>query len=180
MSPFEPVGEQARWRIIYDMLEHVPADGTLTYEEMGDELDVDPVEERHIIQMAMRRAAKELETTHGHAVDAVPNVGYRVVHAEEHLGLARRHQKKSSKSLVRGQSKVVNVDLTGVDPEVRKAFQVMAAAFSMQLEFNRRTDVRQKRLEESLEAISQRSDKTEEELAALKARLDKLDKLRGE
>lgn len=176
MSPFEPVGETARWRSIYQMLQGTAVDDVLTYEAMAAELDLDPVAHRHVMQVAMRRAAKELECVEGHAVDAVTNVGYRVVKPEEHLALARQQQRKSSRALVSGRSKVVNVNLDGVDPEVRKAFQVMAAAFTMQMEFNRRTDVRQKKLEQALEAINQRSSRTDEEVAELRERLDRLER----
>lgn len=103
------------------------------------------------------------------------NVGYRVVEPEEHLRLAKGQQRRSTKALQRGQSKVVNVDLSNVDPEVRQAFQVVASAFAMQMEFNRRTDVRQKKLEESLEAVRETSTRTEEEVAELRARLDRLE-----
>lgn len=175
MSPFEPVGETARWRTIYNHLADTPVDGVLTYEAMGEALDLDPVKDRHTIQVAMRRAAKELEAEDNRAVEAVKNVGYRVVQPEEHLRLARYQQRRSSRALARGHSKVVNVDLSNVDPEIRQAFQVVASAFAMQMEFNRRTDVRQKRLEESLEAVREKSSRTDDEVAELRARLERLE-----
>ena len=175
MSPFEPVGETARWRLIYSALQTKNVDDVITYEEMADLLQLDPTDNKHTIQVAMRRAAIELEKVDKHAVEAVINVGYRIVEPEEHLRLAKGHQRRSSKALARGQSKVVNVDLSSVDPEVRNAFQVVASAFAMQMEFNRRTDIRQKKLEESLDAVRQQSTRTDEEVAELKARLDRLE-----
>lgn len=176
MSPFEPVGDTARWRTLYQLLVELKIGDVLTYEDMSAALDLDPLKDRHIIQVAMRRAAKELENTDKHATEAVPNVGYRIVEPEEHLTLARRQQRKSSKALARGQSKVINVDLSDVDPEVRKAFQVMASAFAMQMEFNRRTDVRQKKLEDALGSIREESTQTAEEVAELRARLDRIER----
>lgn len=179
MSPFEPVGETARWRVLYQLLSDKAIDDVLTYEEMGAALNLDAVDDRHTIQVAMRRAAKELEQVNKHAVDAVQNVGYRVVKPEEHLNLAKRQQRRSSRALVRGHSNVVNVDLSSVDPEIRQAFQVVASAFAMQMEFNRRTDVRQKKLEESLDAVRETSTRTEEEVSQLRARLEKLEQERN-
>lgn len=176
MSPFEPAGETARWRILYQLLSNTPVDGVLTYETMADSLDLDPVADRHTIQVAMRRAGVELEKVEKHAVEAVQNVGYRVVEPEEHLRLARSQQRRSTKALQRGQSKVVNVDLSNVDPEVRQAFQVVASAFAMQMEFNRRTDVRQKKLEDALETVREQSTRTDEEVAELRARLERLER----
>lgn len=177
MSPFEAAGGTARWRIIYSLLDARDVGAVLTYEDMAAALDLDAATDRHTIQLAMRRAAKELERRNKHAVEAVANVGYRIVEPAEHLRLARGQQQRSSRALVRGHSKVVNVDLSGVDPEVRSAFQVVASAFAMQMEFNRRTDVRQKRLEESLNKVRETSTRTEEEVAELRERLERLEKL---
>ena len=175
MSPFEPAGETARWRVIYELLAECDVDEVVTYEQMGEALQLDPVGDRHSIQLAMRRASIELEKVNKRATEAVVNVGYRVVEPEEHLRLAKGQQRRSSKALARGHSKVVNVDLTGVDPEVRKAFQVVASAFAMQMEFNRRTDIRQKKLEDALETVREKSTRTDEEVAELRARLERLE-----
>ena len=176
MSPFEPAGETARWRILYDLLSGRTVGDVLNYEVMAEALDLDPIEDRHTIQLAMRRASKQLELENKHAVEAVQNVGYRIVEPEEHLRLARGQQRRSSRALARGHSKVVNVDLSNVDPEVRNAFQVVASAFAMQMEFNRRTDVRQKKLEDALDAVREKSTRTDEEVAELRARLDRLER----
>jgi hypothetical protein len=176
VSPFEPAGETARWRILYDLLSGRTVGDVLNYEVMAEALDLDPIEDRHTIQLAMRRASKELELENKHAVEAVQNVGYRIVEPEEHLRLARGQQRRSSRALARGHSKVVNVDLSNVDPEVRNAFQVVASAFAMQMEFNRRTDVRQKKLEDALDAVREKSTRTDEEVAELRARLDRLER----
>ena len=176
MSPVGPAGETARWRILYDLLSGRTVGDVLNYEVMAEALDLDPIEDRHTIQLAMRRASKELELENKHAVEAVQNVGYRIVEPEEHLRLARGQQRRSSRALARGHSKVVNVDLSNVDPEVRNAFQVVASAFAMQMEFNRRTDVRQKKLEDALDAVREKSTRTDEEVAELRARLDRLER----
>lgn len=176
MSPFQPSGETARWRIIYDLLAEVEVGEVLDYVTMANALELNHTKDRHVIQVAMRRAAAQLERVEKHAVEAVNNVGYRVVQAEEHLRLARKYQAKSSKALALGQSKVINVDLSNVDPEVRQAFAVVASAFAMQVDFNRRTDIRQQRLEESLESMRIQSTRTEEEVSELRARLDRLER----
>lgn len=175
MSPFEPSGDRARWQIIYDLLVKADVDETVTYEAMGTVLGLDPDEDRHAIQMAVRRAAREHEVTDNRALDAVPNVGYRIVPAPEHLTLARRHQRKAGKSLDRGLSKVQHVDLSGLDPEMRRAFEVVAIAFRMQADFNQRLDIRQKKLERQVEAAASVQEHTSEEIAQLRLRLDRLE-----
>lgn len=176
MAPFEALGEQARWRTIYDLLTQTETGGILSYRTMSAALNLDPVKDRHVIQMAMRRAAREHENFDKRAVEAVPNVGYRVVLPPEHMRLARQQQARSSRALVAGRSKVVNVDLNGLEPEVRQAFQVVAQAFAMQMDFNRRMDVRQQKLEEAMETIAQRHGRSELEISELRERLARLER----
>lgn len=184
MSPFKPVGDRARWRVIYDLLRKLNVGDILSYDEMGDALDVDPGKDRLTIQLAMRRAARELEVADKHAVDAVTNEGYRIVEPTEQAALAHRHQKKARRSLARGQSKVVNVDFNLIGPETRKAFEIMAGAFAAQIDFNRRMDIRQRHLEKAVEAVTVRTEenaqRTDEELAELRARLRRLEEKTSE
>jgi len=179
MSPFQPIGEVARWQAVYALLRATKTGDVLTYEAIGEALDLDSKADRHAIQMAVRRAAKEHEEADKRAIEAVPNKGYRVVEAPEHLRLARGQSRRASRALVRGQSKAVNVDLGLLEPETRRAFEVVAAAFAAQIEFNKRFDIRQKRLEKAFEDIADRTDKTEQrteqEIAELKARLARLE-----
>lgn len=175
MKPFEPIGKEARWRTIYGLLKKRGVGDTVTYETMADALDLDPVRDRNTIQAAVRRAAREYEETDKHALTPVPNVGYRVVAAQEHLTLARKQQRKSARALANGHSKVVNVDFTGMDPQVRKAFEVTGQAFALQMDFNRRFDVRQRRLESVVQETSTRTDRNEAEIAELKERLARLE-----
>lgn len=176
MTPFEALGDRARWRILYEEVFSGAAHGALfTYARLGEALGLHPEEDRHAIQMATRRAARELEEVDKRALDAVPNTGYRVVQVVEHMDLARRQQRRSNRALRSGRSKVENVDLSGMEPETRKAFEVMARAFAMQMEFNRRIDVRQHHLETATRTVTQRQERSEEEIAALKERLARLE-----
>ena len=175
MTPFEPAGDKARWRIIYDVLTTKDVGDTVSYDELGETLDLDPAQDRHTIQLAMRRASKNSEIEDKRALEAVPNQGYRIVEAEEHLRLARGQQKRAGRALGRGQSKVVNVDFNGMDPEVRKAFETVAIAFSMQMDMLRRTDIRQNKLEEILAEVSQRGERSEAEIAELRERLEHIE-----
>lgn len=175
MSPFTPIGEHARWRTIYNLISQTPTGSVITYEQIAVPLNLDPAAARHPIQMACRRAAKESEEAGGRALEAVRGVGYRIVEPEEHLRLAQIHQSKSSRSLVRGKSKVEHVDLSGMEPEVRKTFEVVARAFSVQMELARRLDMRQSKLESALESVQHSTERSAEEIAVLRARLDRLE-----
>jgi hypothetical protein len=180
VNAFQPIGPQARWRVIYEQLRKTGTGGVITYAQLGKALSLDPDKERHIIQMAMRRAADELEREDNHTVAAVPNEGYRVVEPQEHLTLARRHQKKAGRALARGHSKVSYVDLRGVDPEVRRALEMTAQAFALQLDFNRRFAVRQSELERTVKAVTEAQvgdrRRSAEDVAALRERIERLER----
>jgi hypothetical protein len=174
MSPFQPKGDRARWRAAYDLFARASVNDVVTYDQLAEAMDVD-LEDRHAIQMAVRRAAKEHEEQDKRAVEAVPNKGYRIVEAPEHLRLAKSHQRRSTRALKRGQSKVVNVDLNEVaDPEARKAFEVMALGFAAQMEFNQRIVSRMRRQDAAFESLKQRQEATTEEHERRLRRLEEM------
>lgn len=179
MSPFESLGGRARWRVIYALLREARVGEVVTYREMAEALDLDPLKDRPKVQLATRRAVRELETEDRRTVDSVANSGYRIVEPEQHLVLARRHQRKAGRSLARGQAKVTHVDFNGMEPEVRKAFEVMAGAFAAQIDFNRRLSVRQDDIERALDAVTQQTGRTDEELEALRERVRRLEGYSG-
>lgn len=172
---FAPAGHTARWRILYGLLTELDPGETLTYEAMAEALDLDPHRDRAKIRSAITRAAAEHEVEDKRALQVVPNVGYRVADAGEHIRLARDHQRKSSRSLERGHSKVVNLDRTRLDPATRKLAELIGLAFQAQQDFNRRFDVRQQNLEQAVEMITKRGDRTEDELLEMRQRMDRLE-----
>ncbi len=176
MTPqFEPCGERARWRVLYDLLCVKEIGDILSYEEMGKALDLDPAEGRHTIQLAMRRAGKELERVDSRAISPVTNTGYRVVEPAEHMKLARKHQKRARNEIDRGHSKVTNVDLSQMDHNTRKSFELVAQAFQMQSSYVARLDVKQEQMERALGSVTQQSERTAEEVEELKERLRRLE-----
>lgn len=175
MTPFEAIGQEARWRTIYSLLQALAVGNVLTYEQMAEALNLHPEDDRQTIRAALYRAAREYQQVDKHALEVVPNVGYRVVEAVEHLKLAQRRQRRAGKQLASGREHVVNVDFNGMDPEVRKAFELTAGAISMVIDMNRRFDVRQKRLEKVMADTGQRTERNEAEISELKERLARLE-----
>lgn len=171
MSPFEPKDEVPVWRTLYELLQAAPVDSVVPYDAMMAITGRD----KSAVQSAVRRAAKELLVSDQRAIEAVPNQGYRIVTPDEHLTLARRHQRKSSRSLARGHGVTTHVDMSDMSVEVRRSFEAVARAFSMQMEFNRRLDVRQTELEDQIATMHPKVERNETELAALRARLENLE-----
>lgn len=171
---FAPGGADGRavWRSLYDLLRHVPVGQTVTYEVLEARIG----RTRAGVQSSMGRAAQELLRVDKHAVVSVRDVGYRVVSAAEHLDIARDRQRRSHRELKRGRDVVTNVDLNGLDAEVRDAFDRVTQAFAIQLDYARRLGVRSDRLEQQLNAIHPKVDRTADEVAALKKRLENMEK----
>jgi hypothetical protein len=175
MAPFKPVGDRARWRVVYDMLTAAQVGDVITYEDMGAELELDPEKDRHLIQMAVRRAARQYLTEDLRALESVPNIGYTVVESAKQLVLAERHQVKARRSIRRGREQVTHVDVSGLDETTRQMFEIMAWKFTQQDEAIRRLDVRQQRMQRQVDAAVSVTQQTSDEVAALRARLEKLE-----
>jgi hypothetical protein len=176
VSPFQPSGAEARWRVLYRMLVDIPVGGMLTYKQMAEALNLDHVRHRSALNVAMRRAAQELEQQNKRAVEVVRDEGHRVVDVTGQFRLAKAHGRKAGTQLALAYSKATNVDLANVDPEVRKGFEVLAQGFAQQMEINRRLISRQRRTERILDTVSVRADRTAEEVAEINRRLEELEK----
>lgn len=174
-KPFEPIGDVARWVTLYQILAEHAVGEVATYKQFADALDIDPDRDRRTIQGAIGRAAQELLTVDKHAIEAVPNVGYRIVQPDEQLRLGRGQQRRAGKALKKGHAVTTYVDMTGMDPETRKGFELLARAFAVQGDINRRLTARQDRMEAALQQILPRTDRHEEELSELRARLEQLE-----
>jgi hypothetical protein len=174
MAPFIPIGEIARWRMIYHRLQTLEIGDTLTYEDAGAILGLDPIKERPAIQQVVRQAQPIFLREDNRALDAVRNVGYRVVEPGTQLVLAQRHQAKSGRSLRRGHQHVVHVDFNEMEPNSRKAIEVLATAMAAQIDFNKRLTGRQEKLEKALAELAGQSTRTEDEIAQIKADLARL------
>jgi hypothetical protein len=173
VSLFEPVGELARWRVLVEKFAGVDRGTTLTYEELGQVLDLDPAKDRRAIAAAVREASKALSRGHDRSLVAVRNVGYRVVLPDEHLSLAGRQQDKGRNALVRARAHVDHVDLSGMDEATRSAFHAAARVLAYQEGQMRRLDLRQRDLERVVDSITTRVERGEEETAARLAELER-------
>lgn len=150
---FKPIAERSRWRMIYDLFRQAEIGQTITYETMGKALGLHPINDRHALQMAARRAGLEIEKVDKRAADAVRNTGYRIVEPSEILGLGKRRNRKAGKQIQRGAITVAATDLNSVDRETRNALETLARGFAVQAEVNRRFAAKQQRHDELFELL---------------------------
>ena len=176
MSKFKPLGAHARWRIIYDeLLVHADHGDVFTFAQIATVLNLDPIRDLGSIRSAVRRASEEFIDEKGRALVTERGVGYRVAEPSTHVVLAHRQQKRSANALERGHALAARVDLSNVEPAVRHALEMIASGFALQMDFNRRFDVRQRHLEEALETTRRQQTRTDEEVAKLRERLEQLE-----
>ncbi len=176
MHAFQPLGERSRWRVIYeDLLSPASVGDVITYREIGRALSLHPDDDRHVIQMAMRRAAKEHLKADLRAVAVVPNEGYKVVEPGKQLALSKGQQGRMKRAGQRASDFVTYVDLSGESSEVQRAFALAGAALTMQQELIERLDIRQRRLEQQVQAATTSHKLTAEQIANLLSRVEKLE-----
>jgi len=172
---FTPKGAKSRRTIVLELLDDKNPEDILTYVDLADALSLSEPQHRGIIQASVNAAAKDFLKSHSHALEAVPNIGYRVVTADEHVRLAKGHQKRASKELVKGKNKADFVDFNELSPENRSVVEAVRTLFAAQIDFNRRTDIRQGNMERAVASIQAKQGLTEEEIANLNRRLAALE-----
>lgn len=96
MTRFQPKGDQAEWRLIYDnLLTHAKPGDLITYEMLDDVLD----REFRTNRVPLYRARDELGRERQRWLDAEAGKGYRVIQANEHIRVAGKHKRKAQRQL---------------------------------------------------------------------------------
>ena len=158
---FRPIGERARWRMVYDLMRQAKLGDTVTYADMAKALGLNAKRDKHALQMAARRAGLELEKADHRAADAVRGVGYRIVQPAEILGLGQRRNRRAGRQLQRGAITVAAVDLDQVDVPTRQALETLARGFAVQGEINRRFLAKQAKQDDLINMLIGRVEKLE-------------------
>jgi hypothetical protein len=164
--PFEPKGEIAQWRAAYRLFHDGDVDDTVTYEQLAELLELDPVRDRHRIQAAGRRAAKHLLETDSRAVEVVPDVGYRIVPAVRQIPMAGQQIERSGRALDRGKALTTNIRFDELSEAERTIAQAMAHGFSQVAEWARQ--------------IGRRMENYEGRLSDVEAELERIREQRGD
>jgi hypothetical protein len=168
---FKPVGEKSRRDLALEVLQSHAVGDVIEYGEFAEALGLSS---RRVIQSAVRAAGRDYLRVNQHALEAVPNVGYRVVDPDGHVRLADKQRKRSVKTLQRGEALVRSVDYNGMSADTRRVAENMLLGFAHLIEANKRMDGRVASVERVQDAVIQRQERTEAEVEALKARLEKI------
>lgn len=169
-TPFEPVGDQPRWKLIYGLISGAPVGTLITYEELGDVTGSDFTTNRG----GLAKAVKVFERTEQRTLICVTNAGYRVAAASEHEGLARGRQRRSRRQIDRAVSLAANVRKDELEPEQAKRLEAMETTLRAHSDMLRRITSRVDRQESGLRDVRRR---TSETTAEQNDRLDRLEAL---
>jgi len=93
---FTPKGERPEWRMIYeDLFADAEPGQIITYKQLEDLLERGFALNRG----PLYRARKTLGEMQHRWLEAVPNVGYRVIEPTEHVRVSATHRKKSRRQV---------------------------------------------------------------------------------
>jgi hypothetical protein len=135
--PFEPKGEVAQWRVLYRVFQSTDVGETITYQQLGEVLDVDPRTERHRIQAAARKAGQQLLRKDDRAVEVVPDEGYRVVPAGRQIAMAGGQIERATHSLDKGKDLTTHIRMDELSTQEQQIVQTMAVGFAQVAEWAR-------------------------------------------
>lgn len=161
---FQPKGETAQWRVVYDLLSAADLGEVVTYEDMAKALGMTPKRDRYRIQAAARKAGEKLLTSDDRAVEVVTNEGYRIVSAKRQIALAGNQIERASSSLDRGKDLATHVRLDELSEAERQIMHAMALGFAQVGEWARQ--------------IGRRVDNHDDRIADIEAELARLRKER--
>lgn len=172
-TAFTPQGSKAKWEQVFEVFSGHQSGDTVSYAEIDFALD--GVHTRTQVQGIVYQAARRLLERENKALEAIPNIGYRIVQANEHVRLAGKQQGRASRALARGTRQVVHVDLNGLT-EVEKALvQATGHALAAQADYMRRLDIRQKRTERAVATVTKVQSEQSEEMQRLQERIARLE-----
>jgi hypothetical protein len=164
---FTPNGERPQWEVIYERLSTMDIGDVIKDEELTGLLPDAP---ETSVRGAFWRAVKQVEDDRKRTFDRVRLVGYRMVAAKEHEGLARRQHKRAKRRMAAAQRKVHSADRSLLGSEDRRRLDAIEDHIGRQMEMIRRLDSRQSKTE-------QRVARTEKDSAEIVDRIDRLTEL---
>src|SRR5882757_3662563 len=98
-TPLRPDGRSYR-DVAVDFLKDKAPNTVVTYEQIGEALDVDASAPQRV-QAIVRDAIKPLLGLHQRGVKNVPKVGYRILLAKEHMVVSDAHRSKADRAIDR-------------------------------------------------------------------------------
>jgi hypothetical protein len=144
---------RSRRQVVLDLCKTKSPHDVVTYEELGQALDLDPVADRTIIQGTVQHANQSLLKEYQRGMQVIPNTGYQVLEAREHLDAAGKHQRKSTRAQGRAVHFLKNTKLEEMTPTERQLHQGQLMIAQMVLTHHKQTAAHLKRHDQAIESL---------------------------
>jgi hypothetical protein len=171
---FEPKGDRAEWRIVYDRLTSLEIDEMVTYQTLSRLLGRLFTQDRQ----PLYRAMQELERNDSRTLANVRGRGYRVVHPTEHEGLAKGHVRKSHRQLTKAKGRAASADRSALTPEARRRLDALEINLGQVREAVVKLNRKVSEHDEALEKVRAKAQadrrESQEDVASLSERVDTL------
>jgi hypothetical protein len=150
-------------RVVFEMVQHADPDTTFTYQKLTDALQegLDQPVGRDRVYRAVGSANRTLLREQKRYLSVVPDIGYRVISASEHLPVALIKKDKAQGYLRRGIELLRNARVDELDPTQRTLHEGQLLILGGLYQATRES--------------ARRHDKSEALIAELAARVDRLE-----
>lgn len=167
MTPFEPKGDVAEWRAIFDLIKDKKPDDVIPLEDIEDALGRSLGSNRGPVY----RAIKELEKSQYRTLATVRGVGYRVARPEEHLDLGLSHSRSARKQLRRGLQRAEATNRGELEPVAAARLEAFEATTSRLVQFIGRMAVAVDDHAKRIDTLESDKDKTSERVSVVEEAL---------
>lgn len=168
-KPFQPIGDEAMWRPVYDWDKAATAGTIITYDDLAALVGHDVKADRYPIREAMRHLEQDAHKT----LAVVRRIGYRVAEPAEHITLARQHQKRARRQTKRALGRTGSVDRSALTVDERARIDALELNLQRQSAFLGRLADRVERVEMDQTGAVVVSEHHEKRIAALESSLAK-------
>lgn len=164
-SKFKPSRPDGRsdWRVIYDLTQESEPNTTFTYHELVEGLAAGLDEEipRPRVYRAVAQANTTLLQERQRFLNVVRNVGYRVIHADEHLPVALGRKERAQTQLKSGLELLRKCRVGELDDNQRKLHEGQLLILSSLVQTVQESERRHERSEAMIAELSKRVDQLE-------------------
>lgn len=167
MGVFAPSRNDGRSdsRVIFEMVQHAEPDTTFKYEELIEALQdgLDKTVRRDRVYRAVARANKMLLRERKRYLSVVPDSGYRMISASEHLPVALIRKDKALVQFKRGIELLRNARLDELNDTQRALHEGQLMILSGLYEATKESERRHDQSEALIEELKRRVDKLEKQ-----------------
>ena len=179
---FKPKGEKPEWYILYKLFRDEPFDTIIPYQVLASAIGLDWSDFKHqrkLSRIVSGKVMYELLKRKKKNVEAIDNVGYRIVFPKEQIDLAKKHQLKARRQLFKTRNNVKHIDHNYLTEEERTIATTAVILVESQIHFNDRVSVRRREQDKALNSLHKSVDLSEEQKEHIKKQKERLKKQSG-